>query len=195
MPKIVDADRQRAQIRTAARTVFAEKGLSGTGLAHVARNANVSRATLYHYYEDKSALVADIAMELLTEESALFESSLAGEGPIADRIDQLSQTIVDRFSNWSAEGGALLEIWIDQKETVGAAIVKMRKTLALLLQEGQAAGEIDITLDSDSTATLLIGLVDGLILQAYLAPSGLPTHKRLKQGLSDGLQAILKVGA
>ncbi|HIE60581.1 MAG TPA: TetR family transcriptional regulator, partial [Microbacterium sp.] len=41
MPKIVDAEVQRDEIRDAARRVFAERGVRGTGLAPVAAAAGM----------------------------------------------------------------------------------------------------------------------------------------------------------
>jgi len=75
MPKIVDATEQRGSIRRAATRVFSRRGVAGTGLAHVAREAGMGRSTIYHYYRDKTALTRDMVRELLSEEEALFAAA------------------------------------------------------------------------------------------------------------------------
>lgn len=64
MPKIVDRELQRQDIRRAARRAFARRGVETVGLVHVARTAGIGRASIYHYYQDKAALVRDLVSRL-----------------------------------------------------------------------------------------------------------------------------------
>ena len=80
MPKVVDPTIQREDIRSAARSVFARRGVRGTGLAHVAEAAGMARSSLYHYYPDKDSLLADLLQEMLEQERLLFRSQLRAEG-------------------------------------------------------------------------------------------------------------------
>lgn len=192
VPRIVDATRQRARIRAAARRVFSRRGIAGVGLTHVAREAGVSRANLYHYYVDKAELVRDLAQELLAEEEALFREALESPGSVVERIEGLVDRIVERFATWSRVGGLLLQVWMAEQRHVRTLLRALRSVLAQLLREAQEAGEVDRTLSAEAIATLLIGMIDGLILQVFLDPRALPSEREMRRSLLQLLGKILR---
>ena len=54
-------DQQRSMILTQAAHLFARGGYPGTSMNQVAEAAGLSKASLYHYFRDKYALLVDIA--------------------------------------------------------------------------------------------------------------------------------------
>jgi len=54
-------DDQREAILARAAELFAQRGYSATSMNEVARSCGLSKATLYHYYRDKRALLVSIA--------------------------------------------------------------------------------------------------------------------------------------
>jgi AcrR family transcriptional regulator len=54
-------DDQREQILAHAATLFAHRGYPGTSMNEVAQACGLSKATLYHYYKDKYAILVSIA--------------------------------------------------------------------------------------------------------------------------------------
>lgn len=192
LPKVVDRDEQRARIRSAARAVFARRGLSQTGLAHVASAAGVSRPTLYHYFADKQALVRDLAAELLEEEERLFAQALAASGPIVGRLERLAEAVVDRFGAWAHHGGALLEAWADDPRGVRTLLRRVRSDLASMIGEAQRAKAIASGARPEELALMIIGLIDGLMLQVLLDPKGVPPTRATKRALRDALVRVLR---
>ncbi len=171
MPKLVDAVAQRKIIRKAARRVFARRGVESAGLIHVAKLAGVGRATLYHYYPDKSSLVRDLVRELLSEEETLATAAL--------RSDQDSPL---RRIEWASLSRMLFDLWSRTAAMFRPFFRRMRRDLAELIAEGQHSGEIDRQLEPDTTAAAVIALIDGLLLQrmldaeAFAKPSALRAH-------------------
>ena len=55
------------------------------------------------------------------------------------------------------------------KQLVQALVTHYGQRLHTLLEEGKARGELAPTLDSQAAATLFIGTVQGLVMQAMLA--------------------------
>lgn len=193
MPKVVDADAQRARIRRAARSVAGRWGLAGTGLARVAAEAGISRPSLYHYYADKEALVRDVARELLAEEERLFEEALLASGPVAERIEQLVDAVLARFADWAGSGRALLEVWCEDVGRLRPLLRRLRQALAEIVREGQQRGEIDGALRADETAALLVGLIDGLMLQVLIDPKAVPPSAAMREALASGLRGMLRM--
>ncbi|MFN6549884.1 TetR/AcrR family transcriptional regulator [Mycolicibacterium septicum] len=60
-------DRRKAEIVRTATRILTESGYQGMSLEDVAEQTDIAKATLYHYFSSKDALVA-AALETLTEE-------------------------------------------------------------------------------------------------------------------------------
>ena len=78
-----DHDQKRLSILTLAAEVFANEGIARASMNQVAKSCGISKATIYHYYDSKDALVFDI---LDTYLFALSERVLkvTSEGKSAD---------------------------------------------------------------------------------------------------------------
>ena len=191
MPKIVDVEEQRARIREGALSAFARRGVAATGLAHIAAEAGISRTGLYHYYADKDSLVRDLARDLLAEEERLFERALRGSGPANERVERLADSVLEKFVSWAQYGRPLLEIWARETQRLRPLLRRLRETLAALIVEGQTAGEIAAYLPPFETAALLIGLIDGLMIQVFIDPESVRSSKAMREALVTALRRIL----
>lgn len=60
-------DRRKAEIVKTATRILTESGYQGMSLEDVAEQTDIAKATLYHYFSSKDALVA-VALETLTRE-------------------------------------------------------------------------------------------------------------------------------
>ena len=188
MPKIVDATAQRREIRDAARRVFARRGVAGTGLAHVAKAAGMARSSLYHYYPGKLSLVRDLARELLDEEEALFLSATRGAGSPMERIEKLAAELTRLFDRWAALGRVVSDLRSLDKRRFRSFFRSIRSGLGALIAEGQAAGEIDPSLDPELAAATVIGAVDGLLLQDFVDPAAFADRAALARNLTTMLR-------
>ncbi len=166
MPKIVDRELQRKTIRKAARHVFARRGIEAVGLVHVARVAKIGRASIYHYYPDKAALVRDLVRDLLAEEEALFSDALSkAKGSALERIESLAAKLTELFAEWASLGRMLLDLWATSGAMFKPFFRRIRRDLAELIAEGQRADEIDRTVDAGEAAAAVIAIIDGILLQ------------------------------
>ncbi|MUL85313.1 MULTISPECIES: TetR/AcrR family transcriptional regulator [unclassified Mycolicibacterium] len=74
-------DRRKAEIVRTATRILTESGYQGMSLEDVAEQTDIAKATLYHYFSSKDALVA-AALETLTEE--VLQRLAAREEAIGD---------------------------------------------------------------------------------------------------------------
>jgi len=173
VPKQVDASALKREIRSAARSVFARRGVRGTGLAHVARELGMGRSSLYHYYPAKDALLSDLVVEMLREERAAFRACLGGEGPVLPRVMRLLDVNLALFDEWAEIGRMTLELQVGDAKRFRRFFRDFRSELASALAEGQRSGEVAADLDAELTAATLIGAIDGLLLQYFVEPAAL----------------------
>jgi len=85
-------DTQRERILARATELFAERGYTGTSMNEVARACGVSKASLYHYVDDKYRLLVEIAEGHVDRLRALAREAGATGDP-AERL----RTLIERF--------------------------------------------------------------------------------------------------
>ena len=91
-------DDQRGMILAHAAALFARGGYPGTSMNQVAQACGLSKATLYHYYADKYALLVSIADTHVTRLQALVRDVLAVELPPEDRMRELVGRLVEEYA-------------------------------------------------------------------------------------------------
>lgn len=190
MPKIVDIDVQRSEIRRAARQVFAKRGVTGTGLTHVADHLGMGRSSLYHYYPNKASLVAALSTELLEEEERLFHAATRGEGTALVRIERLAAGVSVLFTEWADLGRVFLQLWSTDARRFRPLFRRLRADLARVIAEGQRAGEIDDRLDPAIAAAIVIGAIDGLLLQHLVDPGAFGDLDALGAALAAAIRRV-----
>ncbi len=91
-------DTQREAILTHAARLFAERGYPATSMNEVAQACGLSKATLYHYYRDKYALLVHIAEGHVAQLEALVEEVQALQLAPADELRTLILRIVAEYA-------------------------------------------------------------------------------------------------
>jgi AcrR family transcriptional regulator len=192
MPKNVDAAKQREGIRRAARRVFAKRGVRGTGLTHVAQAAQMGRSSLYHYYADKESLLTDMLREMLAEELQLFRTCLRQEGAPVARLMDLSRACAGLFPEWASLGRMILDLRLEETKQLRGYFRKFREELANVIELGQLDGSIASQTDARLLASILIGAIDGLLLQYFVEPKALPAPVELAETLAEMTARIVR---
>jgi AcrR family transcriptional regulator len=91
-------DDQREQILAHAANLFAHRGYPGTSMNEVAQACGLSKATLYHYYDDKYAILVSIAEGHVQRLHALVaEVTAEGLAPEA-HLRELINRIVEEYA-------------------------------------------------------------------------------------------------
>lgn len=190
MPKIVDAESQRDEIRDAARKVFAERGVRGTGLTHVADSIGMGRSSLYHYYPDKESLLADMLREMLQQERALFRACLKEGTPLA-RLERLARACGALFPEWAEFGKLILDLRLEDTKPLRSFFRGLRRDLAAVITEGQRDGSFAPELRPETCASILIGAMDGLLLQYFVDPKAFSEPSEVAEALCAATRRIV----
>ena len=92
-------DDQREQILARAATLFANRGYPGTSMNEVAQACGLSKATLYHYYKDKYALLVAIAEGHVQRLHALVAEVAAERLAPEAHLRELVARIVEAYAD------------------------------------------------------------------------------------------------
>ncbi|MEJ8835024.1 TetR/AcrR family transcriptional regulator [Ramlibacter sp. AN1133] len=187
-------DEQREMILAHAAALFARGGYPGTSMNQVAEACGLSKATLYHYYRDKYALLVSIAEGHVTRLQGIVDEALAEEATPAGRMRMLIRRLVEEYASAQNEHRVLTEdvkfldapdrerILGKEREVV-AAFARVVAALRPDLQE--AAMSKPLTM-------LLFGMVNWMF--TWMKPEGPLAYDDMAPVVTDlflgGLQAV-----
>jgi len=190
-----------AEILAAALKMFSSKGFASTRLDEVAREAGVSKGTLYLYFESKEALFKAVVTEFVLPQIARAEQQAEKEtGSIKDLmiklIEQWQKNVLETELSgiakmMIAEASNFPELASFYIENV---IQRTRGFVANLISRGIKTSEF-IECDADYTArTFLTPMVFSAVWQHSLAPfdESYDVDKYLKVHMEIFFRGILK---
>ena len=136
MPKVTKEhlEARRAEILDGARRAFAEHGYEGATVVKLEEATGLSRGAIFHYFENKTDLFVELAMEMNTRfvdllfQSGLHEAfrALAAESPewLAVLIETESrmrhdEEFVRRFEAKAADITPRARDWFEQQQAEG----------------------------------------------------------------------------
>jgi TetR/AcrR family transcriptional regulator, transcriptional repressor for nem operon len=154
----------RERIVSAASELIRERGLDETSLDDVIERAGASKSQLYHYFDDRSAL-----LRAVVDHNA--DSVLGGLPPlgswraIRDWFDSMVALQVERDARGGCTIGALVSQLAEADEGARLALaesfVRWQEHLAAGLRELQAAGKLAPRARVDELATTTLAAIQG----------------------------------
>jgi len=199
-PQAAGKGSKRDRVVAAASRLFLGEGYGTTGMDAIAQAADVSKATLYSYYQDKAALFTDVMVrvcesvgshdielpfgdppEATLKAAALFAITLVLEG-VDRRVLQRVVAEADEFPELGRQ------LW-------NAGPGKVEGALAAYLAEADRRGVLAVG-DPRRAAARFVGLVTGVYLLPLLVgvrsrPSEQETQRDLDE-LVTGFLATLR---
>jgi TetR/AcrR family fatty acid metabolism transcriptional regulator len=180
MARIVDKEAKRGRLLESAATCFARSGYDATSMEEVAEAAGVSKGSLYDYFDNKEDLfyaVFDWVQRRLGEATvAQFAPGLSASEQILRGVDAGIAGMAEQIGLYPVS----LEVWAAaaRSGTRGRFADAMRRLYAQyralfaeLMRAGQASGEFATNLNVASLSAVLVGAIDGMLLQYWLDPS------------------------
>jgi len=192
-PKVTHEYKEAARERflDSAEKLFQRKGYYETSIDDVIQATGTSKGAIYGYFESKEALLESVQERQYVKNLGYGKSILSGQGSIASKLEKLADIYFASHDlparqrcrmNLELSAASLhmkpiqnkLKNQYDQLQTV----------LAFLLKEGVKNGEIRKEIDTESIASLLMAVVDGLALRWAITDGDLD-WKNIKDALLD----------
>lgn len=173
----------REQIASAAQLLFMEKGIAGTSMDDIAKEAGYSKATLYVYFENKEEIIGVLVLESMQKLYDYLSTALSQEETVRGKYQLLCNGLViyqEEFPfyfkmaldkiNVDFEGSPFLP---EEKETYNVG-ERINEKIKQFLLEGMEQGELRKNIKIEPTIFVFWGMLSGLIQtaankEAYLA--------------------------
>jgi TetR/AcrR family transcriptional regulator, mexJK operon transcriptional repressor len=165
---------KRERVVSSAAKLFLDDGYGATGMDAIAKEADVSKATVYSYYGDKASLFADVMVRMCEEiggppdmeafvtaspEATLRALAMHGVHRV---LESLRRRILQRVVAESQEFPELGQKFWE------AGPGRIEAGLARYLAEAKRQGKLDVE-DPARAASRLVGQIMGLYLVPLLA--------------------------
>jgi len=189
---IVDKKEKQRHIIQSALRVFSRKGFNRTTISDIAEEAGIGKGTIYEYFDSKEAVISfsfDYFMQELVPD---FEAVIRESIPASDKLKRMISGFERILSTKENRDllGIMFDVWaagIRSRDSRGSLESKMkhfyqnyRDTVSAVLQQGVEAGEFRKDIRPHVQASLLIGLLDGLLVQWILDKQEFPLQAALE---------------
>jgi AcrR family transcriptional regulator len=210
-PRSADYDEQRSQLMRTAAALFAQRGFTAATMNEVAASAGVSKATLYHYFSDKHALLGEIVGSHVTRLQALAREVMPTTdanvmtAPSAaalsvdpgrrqgvarwtaedeDRLRRLIRHFMRAYADAQNEHRVLTEDVKFLDDAARRTVLEGQREVVAAFARGIAACRPDLTQAmAKPLAMLLFGMINWTF--TWLRPEGGLTHDMLGQVVAD----------
>jgi len=179
----------REAILDAACRAIVERGVEAVRMRDIAAAAGVSPTLPHYYFNTRSGLLRE-AFVHAEEAMAGLELEVAGDGPPRERLERLLLVYFDADPR-------VYEIWMLAREMTTRAIREpglrdshedvyafWSRTIADVIRDVQAAGDIDTSIDADRAGWRLTALVEGL---GTWVLTGMATRRQCRELVRDSV--------
>jgi AcrR family transcriptional regulator len=169
-------DKRRKDILAAALRAFSEKGYDKTSIDDVVRVTGYSKGTIYWYFENKqvlfTALMEFVVDQMFTRFDEVFSSvqtmtpheAIAAIFQGVDALLDMNPKVASLTVDFMLQGLH----YPDMQKKYGEYYARYIDELGAIIQRGIDAGKFR-PVDARSAAAALIGMGDGVMLQALIA--------------------------
>ncbi len=196
---------RRTEILAAALEVFDAHGFGHTTMDMVAARAGIAKGSLYNYFSNKQDLFCQAFAETLSGDEADADTVIAQDRPAFEKLEWMMDRWFSRFGHFQKIGRLILEVMAtaarDEQSPLSQVLQTMyagwRQRLTTILEQGKAAGEFQDHAEPTVAAALIMGVLDGVVIQAILKV-GVQVDEEfldaLKRGILAGLTAATAPG-
>jgi AcrR family transcriptional regulator len=170
----------RERIVTAASTLIRQRGLAETSVDDVIREAGASKSQLYHYFDDRSALLRAV-VERNADSVLGGLPSLGSWSAIRSWFDSMVELQIERNARGGCTIGALVSQLAEADEqarmALAEAFARWQAHLAAGLHELQDTGRLARRVKIEDLATATLAAIQGglLLTQTTRDPRQLAT--------------------
>ncbi|WP_420477180.1 TetR family transcriptional regulator C-terminal domain-containing protein [Noviherbaspirillum sp. ST9] len=199
MARIAGKTNTPNQLLDAGRELFLTHGYNATGIQQITDLAGVPKGSFYNHFNSKEVFAATIIDQYAEELREHWKElmSAAPNEPLAAIRYAFARLIARHESNMCSKGCLIGNFAAEMAESselcrqrLAAAMEGWRISLAKLIREAQAAGEVRNDMDAAATAALVWDVWEGAILRMKVERTTLPLHESTNLVLNHLLRPL-----
>lgn len=190
---------RRSQLTKAAYQVVSKKGYYNFTIKDIANEAGLSTGLVHYYFKDKQDLLLTLLKEINSNVRHLLDMEIRESSDPREKLDIFitqAFNIVEREQSYFY---VLLDFWtqLNHNERMRNAIRKLyesyRSVCSGILSEGVEAGYFKGDMDTHYTATMIVSMIQGTIIQYVIDPGSFNYGDFTTKIKNQVIQEIIKV--
>lgn len=169
-PKTARGRETRERILAAASQLISERGVAETSIDDVLAQAAVSKGQLYHYFEDRAALLRAVVLHNADNVLSFVGGPLDSWRAIRSLFDEMVALQVERSTRGGCPIGALVGQLAESDEQARIALAESFARWEARLRDGlrsmQLHGKLDAAADPGALATATLAAMQGGLVLA-----------------------------
>ena len=151
----------RERVLQAADRLWSERGVHGASLEDIARDAAITKPTVYYYFRDKAGLVTEVVCSVLEQHGAGLRTATRSAAASRERLVAAAAYLIRaQCSAPRLLRDAGVPLTIDQQSQTRSAFFRhFFSPLQQVLDDGVRAGELR-PIDTAFAAQALLNLID-----------------------------------
>jgi AcrR family transcriptional regulator len=197
MPEQRAVDTQWQRVLDSATQLFADRGFDVVTMAEIAAEADVSRATVFNYFGSKHALIEMITEGVLEVWGAMLDEALDDEvTPTPVIVRNLCEVMAKGIESQRPlfrgvfREIARIQLGLDPGEIAQRANTRALARLRALFERGQARGELNPALSTDTLAASFHSLTNGTITHWLYEDPTAPLSARMREAAEVFLSPV-----
>jgi AcrR family transcriptional regulator len=190
-------DETRARILAAAQQAFGELGYDRASVAEVCARAHVTKGAFYHHFESKQAVFQQLLDNWLTDMNVRLDTFEQQGTSAPAQLVAMTGVLAHVLTSASEQLPIYLE-YVTQalrdpalKQVTVSPFYGFHARIADLIRRGTAEGSLREA-PPEATASTILALVMGLLVQALLAPDTIDMSATAAQSMRMLLANIIK---
>lgn len=188
-------DIRRAQIIAAARRIIAEQGFEALTFSSLERALSFTRGAITWHFRDKDEILAAVLRDAIDAIDRAAHENIKAE---SDLLSRARAVIREMTRGWlsSDAGRALVSFWgrmasDPEAMALNAALYRRYRAYSSdLVRIGQQRGELSARVDPDAVGVIIVGVVQGIALQALFDPDAIAVDAAI-DAAGDAIVALL----
>jgi len=190
-------DETRARILAAAQAAFGELGYDRASVAEVCRRAGVTKGAFYHHFESKQAVFLELLDHWLEDMDARLDAFAGQTSDVPAQLVAMTGVLGHVLTSAREQLPIYLEYLTQAlrdpalRQATVSPYYRFHARIADMIRRGIAEGSLQ-DVPPEATASTILALVMGLLMQALLAPESVDMAQAAAQGMRVLLAAITR---
>jgi|WetSurMetagenome_2_1015567.scaffolds.fasta_scaffold00328_13 AcrR family transcriptional regulator len=191
-------------ILKAAHRIFSEKGYLNARIEDIAAAAGFSKPSLYSYYQDKEAIFLSLAIREMEAVQKKIGEAISLGGSFQRTLETILKIVFENFSQTNAYFNAVtnfralnaVQAEISKHDTLMGRFHDMvgqsMGTMQAFIERAEKNGEISATLETVDVAWLVMSLMQGVQMRAWMTRKPIEVDSTVKKTISFIMNGIAK---
>jgi len=201
---IVDKKEKQKNIVRSAMKIFSQKGFDRTTVFDITREAGIGKGTFYEYFESKDEVIHLVFESFMQELVPDFQQIVRRSIPASEKIRLMIKSISQLTESKEQQDfvSLMFDIWAEgirsqpHRKSIELKMKQFykdyREPVVKVLEQGIQSGEFRSDIKMEVEASVLVGLLDGLLVQWILDRKGFPIQRALEAVVSTVLHGIFR---